>query len=155
MNLSKDAEKFLEELIWLIKPNEIDDSSDRRKKFIIDMISEAAGGRRGGGPGNVNFYPSDYKGGCYDKAFFVSLKGKRWNIHSRQRLKFDDMFQSIIAHCQGSCPGQTREVYIICDNWEDDVVDMWKRNIETIQRNDGTVFNVFVITGSKIATGTL
>jgi hypothetical protein len=156
MKTSEEAERFFEELLSIInwdKMSEID-FNDRRNS-IMDKISEAAGGRRGGGPGNVNFYPSDYKGGCHDKAFFVSLKGKRWNIPARQRLKFDEMISEIIKHCQGSCPGYTKEVFIVCDNWDDDVMHKWQSNIDTMKRNDGTVFHVFIITGRTAATGKL
>ena len=81
--------------------------------------------------------------------FFSSLIGSRWNLDSDEKLDFEKMFNQIIKHCQGSCIGKTKQVIIITDNWDDDIVSFWQKNIENIKEN-GIKIEVNLLVGDNI-----
>lgn len=139
----------------ILNPNEYDRLDNRHRDLIEQMRNEFGGTRDGNSAfGRVNFYPSDATGHCCKTAFFVSLKGKRWNIRLKDKIHFAELYDYIIQHCQGSCAGQTYQVIIITDNWDDDIANKWKQNIEVI-KSSGVQFHVFVITGTNRCYGSL
>ncbi len=98
-----------------------------------------------------NFYPSKNKTGCSQVSIFTSLMGKRWNLKNSERLTFDQMFKFIIRHFQGSCMGKTKYAVLVVDNWDDDIANFWKPNIEQLNKN-GVIIEVRMMIGSKTIT---
>jgi hypothetical protein len=95
-----------------------------------------------------NFYPSGLHTHCCQVAFFTSLSGQRWNLKDTERICFDDMFNNIIRHCQGSCPGITTYAVLLIDNWDDDIAKFWEPNIEQLKRK-GVTIEVRMMIGSR------
>lgn len=151
-----DYAKMVDKLIGRILESNDLNSPDDRYRDLIDKFRDAFGGSQDGdGPfGQVNFYPSDHLGPCCNIAFFISLRGKRWKIKNKDRVDFSELFDNIIQHCQGSCQGHTNQAIIITDNWDDDVANKWKHNIQAL-KSHGVEFHVFVITGSYRCYGSL
>lgn len=128
---------------------------DRHYNDDTRIIMEGVGGNFRGG-GNVNFYPSEYRGACHQKAFFVSLTGHRWNVprKGKGKLTFEQMFEKIIQHFTGNCEGTTQKAFIITDSWNDDVCMKWISTINNLKSKKIT-FNTFIITGKTISVGEL
>ena len=121
----------------LKKPSEFNSRLDRIvSEVLVDYINR------------FNFYPSERKGGCHNLAIFTSLLGDRWDLKKDERLSLEEMFKHLVRHCQGSCDKTTKEVVIITDNWDDDISNFWKHNIDTIKRY-GVSVEVHLITGSR------
>jgi hypothetical protein len=97
-----------------------------------------------------NFYPSEEKSKCCEVAFFTSLVGKRWNLDKKQRLSLDEMFKILIRHCQGSCANITKYVAIIADNWDDDVVEFWRSNLNQLKNHGVTIELHMLLNGTII-----
>ena len=60
--------------------------------------------------------------------------------------------RTLNQHCQGSCAGQTNEVTIITDSWNDDVASKWNTNIQTLSQRDGVRFEINIICGDEVAS---
>jgi len=95
-----------------------------------------------------NFYPSGFHTHCCQVAFFTSLSGKRWNLKDSERIGFDQMFNYLIRHCQGSCPGVTNYAVLLVDNWDDDIAKFWEPNIQQL-KNKGVVIEIRMMIGGS------
>lgn len=93
-----------------------------------------------------NFYPSDIFGKCCEVAFFTSLIGSRWNLEDKEKLTLDQMFKNLVKHCQGSCCKKTKYAVIVTDNWDDDIYDFWKSNIDKLKA-DGFFIEIHMLIG--------
>ena len=95
-----------------------------------------------------NFYPSGFHTHCCQVAFFTSLSGQRWNLKDSERISFDQMFNYLIKHCQGSCEGSTTYAVLLVDNWDDDIAKFWEPNIQQMKKK-GVTIEVRMMIGSK------
>ena len=95
-----------------------------------------------------NFYPSGFHTHCCQVAFFTSLSGQRWNLKDSERISFDQMFNYLIKHCQGSCEGSTTYAVLLVDNWDDDIAKFWEPNIQQM-KNKGVTIEVRMMIGSR------
>ena len=95
-----------------------------------------------------NFYPSGFHTHCCQVAFFTSLSGQRWNLKDSERISFDQMFNYLIKHCQGSCEGSTTYAVLLVDNWDDDIAKFWEPNIQQMKKK-GVTIEVRMMIGSR------
>jgi len=119
----------------------IDNPEDERKGFLENILGMTMYLYE------FNFYPSKYPSNCCEVAFFTSLNGNRWNIHDNERISLENMFKTMIKHCQGSCFGITKYAVIITDNWDDNAVDFWRHNFEKM-KTDGIEIEVYFLIGN-------
>ena len=86
--------------------------------------------------GNVNCYPGVEDGTCHQVAFFISLSSKRYLGTGRKKghLTFSQILTELVRHMQGHCPDKTRHAILITDNWQPDVYNAWKANIDQITK---------------------
>ncbi len=87
--------------------------------------------------GVVNCYPGVEGGECHKIAIFISLNAKKY-VGSRRKkghLTFSQALTEIVRHMQGRCPDKTYHAILITDNWQPDIYDAWRANLQQIKQN--------------------
>ena len=74
-------------------------------------ISERESGQRD----LINLYPSVHKGPCCTSAIFISLHGTA--AKGEKHLQFGSMLNTFYKHMYKSCPGITKHVGFITNDW--------------------------------------
>ena len=106
---------------------------------IADMVNRSFG--------ETNFYPGTEKGKCHRIAFFLSLTSKQYIKKRGENLSLSIMTTNIIKHMQGYCPGKTEYAILITDNWNEDVFNAWRANIDQIKKHARV--EVHLLSGGK------
>ncbi len=109
---------------------ELNDKMDQgiNQKDIRDIVDNFVGGP-------VNCYPGIPGDICYDKAIFFSLTSKRYIKKRKDSISFVSAVTSLIKHMQGSCTEKTNHAILITDNWDANVYEDWRLNLEEINKN--------------------
>lgn len=97
--------------------------------------------------GDVNCYPSKIKGDCKQKAYFISLKDKRY-AKGNGHLTFRQALECLIQHMQGTCYDVTKTAILLSDIWDAGAYNDWRNNIEQIKRQ-GRIVEAYIIGGNK------
>ncbi len=87
--------------------------------------------------GVVNCYPGVEGSECHKIAIFISLSAKKY-VGSRRKkghLTFSQALTEIVRHMQGRCPDKTYHAILITDNWQPDIYDAWRANLQQIKQN--------------------
>ena len=92
-------------------------------RAIAGLLSELV-------PGRFNCYPGLPGDGCHDVAFFVSLERER----KRGRLTLKEAFSELNSHFDTKCPGSTKVVVLITDNWDPNTVATWRGTIQRLRQ---------------------
>lgn len=98
--------------------------------------------------GNVNVYPSMVKGDCKKKAYFISLKDKRY-AKGNGHLTFRQALECLVQHMQGACYDITGIAILLSDIWDAGAYDDWHNNIKQIKRQ-GKIVEAYIIGGNKV-----
>lgn len=125
--------------------NNLQNETDRFKKDYSDLRNIVT--QMSMYLAEFNFYPSEYYSHCCQVAFFTSLTGSRWNLKNSERISFEEMFRYLIRHCQGTCSGTTTYAVLLVDNWDDDIAQFWRPNIEELKRK-GIIVEVRMLMGN-------
>ena len=79
-----------------------------------------------------NLYPSTHGGRCCNLAVFISLTSPAYT-KGKGHLNFRQAIETIIQHCQGYCPKETKDAVFVTDSWDPSIVHQWRGNLERIQ----------------------
>jgi hypothetical protein len=85
---------------------------------------------------NMNFFPSDYLGGCYNVAMFVSFHKPIFGLKFKkdQMVPLDDVLKKLVQQVLGSCYPTNQKILLLTDNIETDVFEPWLGNLRAIKR---------------------
>jgi|SRR5690606_7015997 len=92
-------------------------------------------GSRGNG-GNINFFPSTIKGGCYEMAIFVSFSKSPKGIKLKKNncISLDVVLKKMVQQVLGGCDGINQEIVLITDEINTNVSREWEGNLKAIKK---------------------
>lgn len=125
--------------------------NDVAKRLAVEVVNSTTGRLRpedipdiiSSGSEPVNCYPG-IPGGCYQKAFFISLNSK---IHGRNHLSFEGAIEEFLRHMRGDCKNVTKFAVIITDTWQPDV--LFKRHPAIEQIKKAVFLEAYLIAGGE------
>lgn len=85
---------------------------------------------------NMNFFPSDYLGGCYNVAMFVSFHKPIFGLKFKkdQMVPLDDVLKKLVQQVLGTCYPTNQKILLLTDNIETDMFEPWLGNLRAIKR---------------------
>jgi|LakMenEpi03Aug12_release.lakeMendotaPanAssembly.Ray.scaffolds.fasta_scaffold860072_2 hypothetical protein len=100
----------------------------------------------------INFYPGTKSNVCHEYAFFVSLQDQPKNsrLKLREYVKFDELLQQVVRHCQGSCSHNTWRIGILADNLDNASLKFWKHNLMEIQKSGIEIEFYLLVAGNPV-----
>ncbi len=100
----------------------------------------------GGEGGNINFYPSSVKGGCYEVAMFVSISKppNGLNLKEGNCIPLDLVLKKMVQQVLGSCEGINQEILLITDEIDTKAAREWEGNLKAIKRRCAS-FDIFYL----------
>lgn len=109
---------------------------------------------------NMNFFPSDYLGGCYNVAMFVSFHKPIFGLKFKkdQMVPLDDVLKKLVQQVLGTCYPTNQKILLLTDNIETDMFEPWLGNLRAIKqmgmeiqivylRSDGSRQNINSLVG--------
>lgn len=109
---------------------------------------------------DMNFFPSDRPGGCYEVAMFVSINKPVFGLKFKkdQMISLDDVLKKLVQQVLGTCYPTNQKILMLTDNIETEVFEPWLGNLRAIKRmgmeleivylrSDGTHRNVNSLLG--------
>lgn len=85
---------------------------------------------------NMNFFPSDRPGGCYEVAMFVSINKPVFGLKFKkdQMIPLDDVLKKLVQQVLGTCYPTNQKILMLTDNIETEVFEPWLANLNAIKR---------------------
>lgn len=95
---------------------------------------------------NINLFPSDIKGGCYETAMFISFRKPPFNFKMPKNnlVPIDRVLKEIVKQVLGSCFGVNQEIILITDDINNSKSEEWFANLKTIQKVCKSI-NIFYV----------
>jgi len=128
-----DFEGVVSDISREINERSSDNKNGISAKELTDIITQNMEHRFG----LVNCYPGVEGGECEKVAFFISLSAKKY-VGSRRKighLTFSQTLTEVVRHMQGRCPDKTYHAILITDNWQPDIYNDWRANLQQIKQN--------------------
>jgi hypothetical protein len=89
------------------------------------------------GPGiDMNFFPSENKGACYEVAMFVSFHKPVFGLKFKkdQMIALDDVLKKLAQQVLGTCYPNNRKIILLTDKVDTEVFEPWLGNLRAIKR---------------------
>ena len=85
---------------------------------------------------NMNFFPIDKPGGCYEVAMFVSFHKPIFGLKFKkdQMIPLDDVLKKLVQQVLGTCYPTNQKILLLTDNIETDMFEPWLGNLRAIKR---------------------
>ncbi|MEI7639115.1 MAG: hypothetical protein WCJ37_17525 [Syntrophus sp. (in: bacteria)] len=109
-------------------------------KEIPDILQEIFGQ----GSLGINCYPGQPDGVCCEMAWFISLTVSSHVRRGSGHLNFKEAMAKFIQHMQGPCCKITKTVIFFTDNWDPNIFNDWKYNIDNIKKDAHVEFYLMV-----------
>jgi len=137
--LSEGKDFFRRDLDML---KEFEKPTRRKQKFKFSSISKSRlfGGKK------INFYPSNTKGKCQSVAVFVSIKQSTLEFDSDpgNHRDFETVIKKMVQQVLGSCFDKNKEVILITDEINTNVIDQWKPNFKAMELICNSIKIIFI-----------
>lgn len=101
--------------------------------------------------GNINFYPSNKKGGCFSEAIFVSLTSspKKVKLDDNQLIPLNDILPILFKQTLIDCLDINKNVILLTDNIETKEFQKWKNHFKLLKELNINI-DIFYIGGDKL-----
>jgi hypothetical protein len=85
---------------------------------------------------NMNFFPSDLPGGCYEVAMFVSFHKSVFGLKFKkdQMIPLDDVLKKLVQQVLGTCYPKNQKILLLTDKVDTEVFEPWLGNLRAMKR---------------------
>lgn len=112
--------------------------NDRTAEKILRILEEQVGG-------DFNLYPSDHKGDCCNKAFFLAIReafpsGTRITVNGAFKYAIEQFIQHMI-----DCGNITKNACIITESWDPKMFTYWEDAIRGLCTQYVATLEIYLI----------
>jgi hypothetical protein len=94
-----------------------------------------------GGGIDMNFFPSENKGGCYEVAMFVSFHKPAFGLKFKKdkMISLDDVLKKLVQQVVGTCYPTNKKIILLTDKVDTEIFEPWIGNLQAIKRMGMTI----------------